>query len=89
MLTATVITVLATGFTSYPGFGDRLPVAPPAAATSARIEAVTDKGPIVEMIVKCRNGTAIISYSKIERVYCSPRLACKRDLGAVVGDSCR
>ena len=53
-----------------------------------KIEAVTDKGPILEMIVRCRTGTAIISYSKIERVYCDPRLSCARDRNVVARRAC-
>ena len=53
-----------------------------------QIEAVTDKGPILEMIVRCKTGTAIISYSKIERVYCDPRLSCARDRNAIARRAC-
>ena len=46
--------VLATNFTTYNFDGGPLP----------RIEAVTDRGPILELIVHCQSGTAIITYSK-------------------------
>jgi hypothetical protein len=52
------------------------------------IEAQIDRGPIVELIVKCPKGVAIISYSKIEKLYCSPRFRCRRALTPVLADSC-
>jgi hypothetical protein len=39
---------VATSFTTYPAFED----------PTARIEAIVDKGPIAELIVRCNNGTA-------------------------------
>lgn len=53
-----------------------------------RVEAMTDKGPIVEMIVACGNGTAIITYSKLEKVYCGPKGGCDRNQGRVIRDAC-
>lgn len=71
--------VLAATFTLYPG----------SAAPDTRIEAVTDRGPILEMIIRCPVGIAIITYSRAERLYCSPDLACDRDMDAIVARSCR
>ena len=68
----------STPFIEYPAFLLDRPL----------IEAVTDKGPILEMIVRCKTGTAIISYSKIERVYCGPKLTCARDGNAVARRAC-
>ena len=53
-----------------------------------KIEAVTDKGPILEMVVRCKAGTAIISYSKIERVFCDPHLSCDRNPALVATRAC-
>ena len=55
--------LLASLFTTHPG----------AVPTGRAVEAVVDRGVIMEMIVRCRNGTAIISFSKIERRYCVVR----------------
>ena len=57
-------------------------------APDARIEATTDRGPIIELIVRCPKGTAIISYSKMERLFCDPRLVCGADKDAVIRRSC-
>ncbi len=58
-------------------------------AADTRIEAVTDRGPILELIVRCPQGTAIITYSKVERLYCDPRLVCDTTKEPVVTRSCR
>lgn len=72
--------VLAATFTLYPG---------PQSAIDPRIEAITERGPILELIVRCPVGTAIISYSRVERLFCTPRLECDRDQDAVIARSCR
>ncbi len=69
---------LASNFTTY-NF-DRGPL--------PRIEAVTDRGPILELIVHCHSGTAIITYSKIERLYCDPAGGCDADRRSVIARSC-
>ena len=80
MSTMTIAAVaLAGGFTLYP----------PPQATKPRIEAITDKGPILEMIVRCPVGSAIISYSKVERLFCGPRLTCGPDRATIVRHACR
>lgn len=61
----------------------------PPGKTPPRIEATIEKGPILEMIVRCSAGTAIISYSKIERLYCGPRGGCERSAAPVVQRVCR
>lgn len=71
--------VLAAGFTLYPG--NRAP--------DSRIEAITDRGPIKELIVRCPVGTTIVTYSPVERLYCTPRLRCEVDLDTVIARSCR
>lgn len=52
------------------------------------IEAYTDRGPIVEMIVRCPVGTGIMSYSKIERLYCSSKHKCSAKLQTAVANTC-
>lgn len=61
-----VLAVIAAGFTAYPAFTQ----------PRAVIETLTDKGLIVEMIVKCPDGAGIITYSKVEQRYCTPDFAC-------------
>ncbi len=78
MLKFAAIIVLSANFTYYPGFNDR----------TATIEAYTDKGPIYELIVRCPGGTAIISYSKAEALYCAPDGVCMRSLKRVVTRAC-
>jgi hypothetical protein len=68
----------AQGFIDYPVFVD----------PSSRVEATIDRGPIVEMIVKCGDGTAIISYSKIEKLYCTPKFKCSAGLNTVLRQTC-
>lgn len=53
------------------------------------IEAVIDRGPIAELIVKCPVGAAIFSYSKVDRQYCTPKARCFYDLKKAIDDSCR
>ena len=53
------------------------------------VEAYTDRGPIVELIVRCPVGTGIMSYSKIERLYCSSKAHCSSTLKSAVADTCR
>ncbi len=88
MLVAATLAFTLASYTAYPAFGDRSGVQPRAAVSQPRIEATTDRGPIVEMIVRCSKGTAIISYSRIERLYCSPKHACNRSLGTVLAQTC-
>jgi hypothetical protein len=87
MLLATIVLSLS-NYTAYPAFGDRSGVQPSALAAQPRVEATTDRGPIVEMIVRCPKGTAIISYSKVERLYCAPKLSCNRNLGMILAQTC-
>jgi hypothetical protein len=67
-----------TGFNDYPAF----------LRPSAQVEAVIDRGPIQELIIKCRGGTAIVSFSKIDRKYCSPKFVCHSTLAAVLRNTC-
>lgn len=74
-----VTTAASTPFSDYPVFLN----------PEAIVEAKIDRGPIVELIVKCGGGTAIISYSKIERVFCTPQLACGPGLQRALQETCR
>ena len=80
--------LLAVNFTTYPALGDRPPAAPREVQATAQIEAMVDRGPIVEMILRCPSGTAIISYSKIERRYCGPAGGCDGEISRVVMRAC-
>ena len=70
--------VLAGTFTVYTGRNTAVP----------EIEAITDRGPILEMIVRCPRGTAMITYSKLERLFCDPRLRCDQDRARIVRSAC-
>ncbi|MGF1651133.1 MAG: hypothetical protein ACFCUN_11860 [Hyphomicrobiaceae bacterium] len=74
-----IVAALTGGFTAYPGFN----------AKNATIEAYTDRGPIYEIIVRCPVGTAIISYSKSERLYCGPTGRCRSSLQSTVQEACQ
>lgn len=76
---ATLTVIAAATFTLFTG-----PNTP-----DPKIEALIDRGPIVEMIVRCPVGTAIITYSKMERVFCDPRLRCGQDKNTVIARTCR
>ena len=88
MFSVFAFTLLTANFTAYPSFGDRGITTPRKAERNARIEATVDRGPIVELIVRCPSGTAIISYSKIERLYCGPKHSCNKQINRVVADAC-
>jgi hypothetical protein len=80
MLKLSVLTyALAAGFTDYPVF-----IAP-----DNVVEAVTARGPLLELIVRCPDGTGILSYSKIEALFCSSKHVCFADWRAAVADTCR
>jgi hypothetical protein len=80
------IATVSTGFVEYPGINAR----PALDVGRAKVEAVTDLGPIQELIVKCAgNGTAIVSYSKIDKVFCGSRNQCDTSLPAMVRKVCK
>ena len=70
----------ATGvFSEYPGFLN----------SDSQVEAIVDRGPILELIVKCGDGTAILSFSKIEHLYCTPNgSGCFRALRSALESTC-
>jgi hypothetical protein len=66
-------------FTLYPAFrGDR-----------GAIEAATDKGLIVELIVRCEQGSGILTYSKVEDLYCGPKHRCTSSRKRAIERLCR
>jgi hypothetical protein len=69
---------LAASYTDYPAFR----------GAGGVVEAWTDRGPLVELIVKCPIGTGIISYSKIERLYCSSKHGCYPRLATAFDETC-
>ncbi|EFL88067.1 hypothetical protein [Ahrensia sp. R2A130] len=73
----------AANFTLYPGFLDR----------DAFVEMVTDKGLILEIVLRCeRKGNkvraGIITYSKHEGLFCDSKLRCTRDAGRAADNTC-
>ena len=66
-------------YIDYPGFLDR----------KATVEVVIDRGLMQELIVKCGQGTAIISYSKVEKLYCGPSGGCAGNLQPIVQRTCK
>lgn len=69
----------AAGFVDYPGFTN----------PGSAIESVMDRGPIVEIVVRCPAGTGIMSYSKIDRQFCTPGLRCAPGLAPAVRRLCK
>lgn len=86
---ATVATTLLMSTTTfYPGYGDRGVVKPSTIESHPRVEATRDLGPILELIIRCQSGSAIISYSKVERLYCRPKGRCQHNLNATLVSAC-
>lgn len=74
-----IVAFAASGsFTQYPGFLN----------PKARIEAILDRGTISELIVKCGDGAGIISYSKVERLYCTPHQGCTPNFKTALARMC-
>lgn len=76
---AAVGLVLTAIYSDYPAF----------VKSGGVIEAYTDRGPIIEMIVRCPAGIGIVSYSKVDRRYCSSKLDCFSGLEAAVARTCK
>lgn len=70
---------LSKGFRSYPLFAHGRSV----------IEAAHDKGLMIEFIVRCPGGSGILTFSKVERVYCLPDHHCEAALPAAVSRLCK
>jgi hypothetical protein len=75
VLAATATTTI---FSDYPAFVNPRSV----------VEAYFDKGPIIEIVVKCPVGTGILSYSKLERRYCSAKHDCFPTLASATRRTC-
>jgi hypothetical protein len=83
-IVVTLSSAAASNFSLYPGFRDR----------DALVEMTTDKGLIVEVVLRCErtaNGqvkAGIMTYSKIERLYCSSKNRCFREAEEAFDDTC-
>lgn len=76
-------TALAGNFNLYPGFSDR----------DAFVEMTSDKGLIIEIVLRCeRQGNrvkaGIMTYSKVEGLFCSSKMLCTRDADKAADDTC-
>lgn len=83
MLFGAYLLAVTTGFTFYPAFGDFTDQ-----TGDARLEAAIDKGLIYELVVNCGDGTAIVSYSKVERLFCTPVDGCGRNVREAFTRAC-
>ncbi|MGQ0672745.1 MAG: hypothetical protein ACT4N2_07700 [Hyphomicrobium sp.] len=72
------VAAAAGNFVDYPGF----------LHPGARIEAVLDRGIIAELIVKCPQGSGIVSYSKAEKVFCTPHGGCTPSIKKAIARTC-
>jgi hypothetical protein len=61
---------------------------PPPSSPEPRIEAIIERGIISELIVKCVHGTAIISYSPTDGMYCLSPSNCSTDRMDIIDQSC-
>ncbi|MFM1814618.1 MAG: hypothetical protein RLZ98_1313 [Pseudomonadota bacterium] len=67
------------GFRTYPAFPNG----------GAVVEMVHDKGLMLELIVKCSRGVAIVTFSKTEGLYCDPQHHCSSNLRGTIGRACQ
>jgi len=81
LLAAAVLSATATTsiYSDYPTFAN----------PNAVIEAYTNKGPILNLIVKCPGGAGIMSHSRIERLCCSSKHNCSASLRTAMHDTSR
>lgn len=85
MVFAAVILLAATpaggeDVTARTGFMDQTPL--------HGVEAVVDRGPVSEVIVRCSSGRATVSFSKADKVFCAPKAGCARDLSPIAARAC-
>ena len=66
------------GFRYYPSFVDR----------RGSVEAAHDKGLLLEIIIRCPDGSGIITYSKVEGLFCLTNHDCVRTLPVAVARLC-
>lgn len=69
----------AVAFNTYPAFDN----------PGSRVEAVIDRGPILELVVRCSGGTGILSFSKVDKKYCTPDHRCTAGLQTAIGRLCK
>ena len=53
------------------------------------VEMANDKGLTVELVVRCNGRPGVVTYSKLEHIYCSAKHRCSKALGAAIRDTCR
>lgn len=74
---------LASNFSLYPGFQDK----------NSFVEMTTDKGLVIEIVLRCdrENGKVIpgiMTYSKVEKLFCSSKMMCTKDADLAADDTC-
>ncbi len=84
LASVTASSASTSNFSLYPGFLDR----------DALIEMTTDKGLIVEIVLRCSRKSdgsvkaGIMTFSKVERLYCSSKNRCFRAPERAFDDTC-
>ena len=68
----------ATVFSDYPGL----------ARSGGDVEAMIDRGLLVEFVIRCPEGTGIVSYSRGDHCYSDARLKCHATLAAARRSVC-
>jgi hypothetical protein len=76
--------VLSLGFAAAATFSEY----PVFVRPGSRVEAIIDRGTINELIVRCDRGSGILSYSKIEKLYCTPDHRCTRGRDTAIRRLC-
>lgn len=74
----TLLAVAAVSFSDYPG----------ALSRKSPVEAVIDRGLVVEIVVRCGAGAGILTYSKADRRFCDSSLRCHSGLKAAREATC-
>lgn len=73
------ISIQQHGFRNYPSFLRKRTI----------IEAKHDKGLTIEYIVRCTGGIGIMTFSKVEGLYCLPDHSCVSHLDTALRKLCR
>ena len=79
MLISILTALSANIFTIYPGFIE----------PSSRVQVATDKGLMIELVIACKPGEGIMSFSKIERKFCVPDATCYRRFSRAYSHLCK
>ncbi len=61
---------------------------PGALSRRSPVEAMVDKGLIVELVVRCGDRAGILTYSKVDRRFCDASLRCHARLGEARAATC-